>query len=191
MNKDFRIALTQAIDKTGLHRRDLRGPRPGRQQLRHARHPGLPRRLDPYPFDLDAAKAHMATALAGLGVRERGGPRQAQVRLQLRRRPRAARRVPGRGLADRRSVSRPSRSAATFSVFLTAAHGRRVRASPATAGVPTTRTRTTSSWPVHLRRRQQRRASTATRTSTRYRPGRRRARSGQAGSALQAGSDRS
>ena len=42
-NKDFRIALTQAIDKHGLHRRHLRRDRHGGQQLRHAGHPWLRR----------------------------------------------------------------------------------------------------------------------------------------------------
>ena len=94
-------------------------------------------------------------ALCGARLRQCRRDPAAQVRLQHRRRPRAPCRVPGRGLApgvrsrdraDRQRVQRlPHR-----------AHGRRVRHRPRTAGVPTTRTRTTSSWPVHLRWRQQR-----------------------------------
>ncbi len=66
-NKDFRIALTQAIDKQAF----LDATYAGVGQIANSFvMPGLPGYqpdLNPYPFDLDSAKAHMATALAALG----------------------------------------------------------------------------------------------------------------------------
>ena len=114
INKDFRIALTAGDRQAGLHRRHVRGHRPGRQQLRHAGHPGL--RRDDQPVSVRPRRRQGSTwtrPWPALGYASAADIPAAEVRLQHRRRPRAARRVPGRGLATRRSASRPSRSAAT------------------------------------------------------------------------------
>jgi len=67
-NKNFRIALTQAIDKEALIAAAAGGLAiPANTPVM----PGLPGYTDainPYPYDLDAAKASMATALEELGV---------------------------------------------------------------------------------------------------------------------------
>jgi oligopeptide transport system substrate-binding protein len=68
MNKDFRIALTQAIDKKAFIDATFAGLG---QQANSFVMPGIPgyqEDLDPYPFDLTAAKASMDKALAALGV---------------------------------------------------------------------------------------------------------------------------
>ena len=68
-NKDFRIALTQAIDKQALI--DLTYAGLGRVANSFIM-PGIPGHqpdLNPYPHDLDAAREHMDKALAALGVR--------------------------------------------------------------------------------------------------------------------------
>lgn len=67
-NKNFRIALTQAIDKQALIAAAAGGLAvPGAIPVM----PGLPgydASIDPYPYDLDAAQASMAKALEELGV---------------------------------------------------------------------------------------------------------------------------
>ena len=67
VNKDFRIALTQAIDKQAL----IDVARGGVEKVANSFvMPGIPGYqpdLNPYPYDLASAKAHMATALAALG----------------------------------------------------------------------------------------------------------------------------
>ncbi len=68
MNKDFRIALTQAIDKKAFIDATFAGLG---QQANSFVMPGIPgyqEDLDPYPFDLTAAKASMDKALAAIGV---------------------------------------------------------------------------------------------------------------------------
>ena len=67
-NKDFRIALTQAIDKQALI--DLTYAGLGRVANSFIM-PGIPGHqpdLNPYPYDLDSARQHMDKALAALGV---------------------------------------------------------------------------------------------------------------------------
>jgi oligopeptide transport system substrate-binding protein len=68
-NKDFRIALTQAIDKQAFIDATFSGVGVIANSMVM---PGIPGYLgedyDPYPFDLAAAKEHMTTALAALGV---------------------------------------------------------------------------------------------------------------------------
>ncbi len=70
MNKDFRIALTQAIDKKAFIDATFAGLG---QQANSFVMPGIPgyqADLNPYPFDLASAKTHMNTALAALGVKD-------------------------------------------------------------------------------------------------------------------------
>ena len=164
-NKDFRIALTQAIDKQAFIDATFAGVGAVANSFVMPGIPGYQADLDPYPYDLASAKDHMAKALAALGV-QRGRPRQAQVRLQLRRRPRAARRLPGRSLAAGvRSRDRADRL--RLQRLPHPAHRRATTTSPATAGVPTTRTRTTSSTACSPAAAATTTASTATPTSTR------------------------
>jgi oligopeptide transport system substrate-binding protein len=68
MNKDFRIALTQAIDKKAFIDATFAGTGQVANSFVMPGIPGYQQDLDPYPFDLDAAKQHMTTALAALGV---------------------------------------------------------------------------------------------------------------------------
>ncbi|MGH2476051.1 MAG: peptide ABC transporter substrate-binding protein [Candidatus Limnocylindrales bacterium] len=67
-NKNFRIALTQAIDKTAFQNATFAGI--GRVAGTFVQ-PGIPGAIpdyEPYPFDLEAAKASMTTALQEIGV---------------------------------------------------------------------------------------------------------------------------
>ena len=68
MNKDFRIALTQAIDKKAFIDATFAGLGQVANSFVMPGIPGYQEDLDPYPFDLDSAKAHMATALQAIGV---------------------------------------------------------------------------------------------------------------------------
>ena len=145
INKDFRIALTQAIDKQAFIDATFAGIGTGGQQLRDAGHARAMTRPSIRIRSIStAAKATWTRPWPSIGYRKCRGHPGAEVRLQHRRRPRAARRVPGRGLATRRSVSRPSRSAASSASSSRSAPPASTT-SPGTAGVPTTRTRTTSS----------------------------------------------
>jgi oligopeptide transport system substrate-binding protein len=68
MNKNFRIALTQAIDKTAFQNATFAGI--GRVAGTFVQ-PGIPGSIpdyEPYPYDLDKAKATMETALQEIGV---------------------------------------------------------------------------------------------------------------------------
>ncbi len=67
-NKDFRIALTQAIDKQGLIDATFSGVGAVANSFVMPGIPGYQADLDPYPYDVAAAKEHMTTALAALGV---------------------------------------------------------------------------------------------------------------------------
>jgi oligopeptide transport system substrate-binding protein len=67
-NKDFRIALTQAIDKKAFIDATFAGLGDPANSFVMPGIPGYQADLDPYPFDLAAAKTHMTTALAALGV---------------------------------------------------------------------------------------------------------------------------
>jgi oligopeptide transport system substrate-binding protein len=67
-NKDFRIALTQAIDKKAFIDATFAGIGQPANSFVMPGIPGYQEALDPYPFDLAAAKDHMKTALAALGV---------------------------------------------------------------------------------------------------------------------------
>ncbi|MEO8437503.1 MAG: peptide ABC transporter substrate-binding protein [Chloroflexota bacterium] len=67
-NKDFRIALTQAIDKKAFVDATFAGIGDVANSMIMPGIPGYQADLDPYPFDLAAAKEHMTTALAALGV---------------------------------------------------------------------------------------------------------------------------
>ena len=66
-NKDFRIALTQAIDKKAFIDATFAGVGQAANSFVMPGIPGYQPDLNPYPFDLTSAKAHMATALAALG----------------------------------------------------------------------------------------------------------------------------
>jgi oligopeptide transport system substrate-binding protein len=68
MNKDFRIALTQAIDKKAFIDATFAGVGEPANSFVMPGIPGYQADLDPYPFDLAAAKEHMTTALAAIGV---------------------------------------------------------------------------------------------------------------------------
>ena len=66
-NKDFRIALTQAIDKQAFIDATFAGIGQVANSFVMPGIPGYDETIDPYPFDLASAKAHMDTALAALG----------------------------------------------------------------------------------------------------------------------------
>jgi oligopeptide transport system substrate-binding protein len=68
MNKDFRIALTQAIDKKALIDVAWAGTGVPANSFVMPGIPGYQEDLDPYPFNLDEAKQHMQTALQAIGV---------------------------------------------------------------------------------------------------------------------------
>jgi len=70
MNKDFRIALTQAIDKKAFIAATFAGLGDPANSFVMPGIPGYQADLDPYPFDLASAKTHMDTALAALGVKD-------------------------------------------------------------------------------------------------------------------------
>ena len=73
-NKNFRIAMTRAIDKKelikvaygGIGKLATGSVMPGI--------PGWPDDYDPYPFDVAAANEAMATALTELGIKDTTGP---------------------------------------------------------------------------------------------------------------------
>jgi oligopeptide transport system substrate-binding protein len=67
MNKDFRIALTQAIDKQAFINATYAGIGQIANSFIMPGIPGYQPDLDPYPFDLASAKDHMTKALAALG----------------------------------------------------------------------------------------------------------------------------
>lgn len=68
-NKDFRIALTEAIDKQSLIDTTWGGTGVVANSMIMPGIPGYQPDLNPYPFNLDDAKVHMTTALAALGVK--------------------------------------------------------------------------------------------------------------------------
>jgi oligopeptide transport system substrate-binding protein len=68
MNKDFRIALTQAIDKKAFIDATFAGLGQPANSMVMPGIPGYQEDLNPYPFDLTAAKASMDKALAAIGV---------------------------------------------------------------------------------------------------------------------------
>jgi oligopeptide transport system substrate-binding protein len=68
MNKDFRIALTQAVDKKAMIDATWAGVGAPANSMVMPGIPGYDESIDPYPFNLDQAKQHMTTALAALGV---------------------------------------------------------------------------------------------------------------------------
>jgi oligopeptide transport system substrate-binding protein len=68
MNKDFRIALTEAIDKKAFIDATFAGTGQPANSIIMPGIPGYQADLDPYPFNLADAKTHMQTALQALGV---------------------------------------------------------------------------------------------------------------------------
>jgi len=66
-NKDFRIALTQAIDKQAFIDATYAGVGQVANSFVMPGIPGYQPDLNPYPFDLASAKDHMTKALAALG----------------------------------------------------------------------------------------------------------------------------
>ena len=68
-NKDFRIALTQAIDKKAFIDATYSGKGVIANSIIMPGIPGYQKDLDPYPFDLASAKEHMTKALAALNVK--------------------------------------------------------------------------------------------------------------------------
>jgi oligopeptide transport system substrate-binding protein len=67
MNKDFRIALTEAIDKQGFIDATFAGIGQVANSFVMPGLPGYDETINPYPMNLDDAKAHMDKALAALG----------------------------------------------------------------------------------------------------------------------------
>jgi oligopeptide transport system substrate-binding protein len=67
-NKNFRIALTEAIDKQAFIDATFSGLGTIANQMVMPGLPGFDESINPYPFNLDDAKAHMTTALSELGV---------------------------------------------------------------------------------------------------------------------------
>ena len=143
-NKNFRIALTQAIDKQSFLDTTFAGLGQVANSFVMPGLPGYSEAINPYPYDPDGGQGEHGQGAARARFRECCRDPAAQVRLQHRRRPRAASRLPGRGLADDASALRPSRSAAS-SASSSPSAPLVSTTSPATAGEPTTRTRTTSS----------------------------------------------
>ena len=68
MNKNFRIALTEAIDKKAFIDATFAGVGQAANSIVMPGIAGYQKNLDPYPFNLDKAKANMATALKEIGV---------------------------------------------------------------------------------------------------------------------------
>jgi oligopeptide transport system substrate-binding protein len=66
-NKDFRIALTEAIDKQGFIDATFAGIGQVANSFIMPGLPGYDESINPYPMNLDDAKAHMDKALAALG----------------------------------------------------------------------------------------------------------------------------
>ena len=66
-NLNFRIALTEAIDKPAFINATFSGLGQVANSFVMPGIPGYDETIDPYPFNLDDAKAHMATALQELG----------------------------------------------------------------------------------------------------------------------------
>ncbi|HSL76496.1 MAG TPA: peptide ABC transporter substrate-binding protein, partial [Candidatus Limnocylindrales bacterium] len=66
-NKNFRIALTQAIDKQAFIDATFNGLGPVANSFVMPGLPGYDESINPYPFDLEAAKASMDKALGELG----------------------------------------------------------------------------------------------------------------------------
>jgi len=67
-NKNFRIALTQAIDKEALRQVANAGLGQIANSFVMPGIPGYDADYNPYPYDVESAKAHMATALQAIGV---------------------------------------------------------------------------------------------------------------------------
>ena len=113
MNKDFRIALTQAIDKKAFIDATFAAVGEPANSFVMPGIPGYQADLDPYPFDLAAAKASM----------DQGARRDRRRQTRLTSASSSSASTPGPATSpasrswprpgDRRSVSRPSRSAAT------------------------------------------------------------------------------
>ena len=68
MNKKFRIALTEAIDKKAFIAATFAGVGQAANSIVMPGIAGYQKDLDPYPFSMDKAKADMATALKEIGV---------------------------------------------------------------------------------------------------------------------------
>jgi oligopeptide transport system substrate-binding protein len=67
MNKNFRIALTQAVDKTAFKNATFAGTGVETSTMVMPGIPGAIPDYEPYPYDLDAAKAAMDTAIEEIG----------------------------------------------------------------------------------------------------------------------------
>jgi oligopeptide transport system substrate-binding protein len=66
-NKNFRIALTEAVDKVGFINATFAGIGQVANSFVMPGIPGYDESIDPYPFNLDSAKEHMDLALQELG----------------------------------------------------------------------------------------------------------------------------
>ena len=123
MNKDFRIALTQAIDKKAFIDATFAAVGEPANSFVMPGIPGYQADLDPYPYDPVAAKASMDKALAAIGVATAADLGKLKFGFNSGVRPRAPRRVPGRGLATGvRSRDRADRQ--RLQRLPPAAHGR-------------------------------------------------------------------
>ena len=181
-NKNFRIALTEAINKKELIDLTYGGLGTVANGSVMPGIPGWPHDYDPYPYNVDSGqRRRMATALTELGIKDTTGTptsrRQGTVRLGKLKfgyncdaGHDAARRVPGRsrgatnlGFSEqpvrhqRAPTSRPSARSAARATSTT---------SPATPGARTSRTRTTSSATCSHAAPATTTAATATRPST-------------------------
>ena len=99
-NKNFRIALTQAIDKQSFLDTTFAGLGAGRQQLRDAGPPRVFRGHQSVSVRPDGSPGQHGQGAGRARLRECRRDPAAQVRLQHGRRPRAASRLPRRGLAN-------------------------------------------------------------------------------------------
>jgi oligopeptide transport system substrate-binding protein len=72
-NKDFRIALTESIDKQQFIDLTFGGTGQIANSMVMPGIPGADPSLDPYPLNIDDANTHLATALTDLGVQDTNG----------------------------------------------------------------------------------------------------------------------
>ena len=78
-NKNFRIALTKAVDKQEFINVTFGGLGLVANSAVMPGIPGYDAELDPYPFDVAAAQEHMATAITELGITDTNGDGEVNV----------------------------------------------------------------------------------------------------------------
>lgn len=79
-NKNFRIALTQAIDKQEFINVTYGGLGKPASSMVMPGLPGYDESYDPYPFDVESATQHMATAIQELGTTDTNGDKKVDAK---------------------------------------------------------------------------------------------------------------